>query len=310
MIPNRIGRRRHGVESSDRSATDPIWERAFTHAPIGAALLDLAGRWIDVNDAWCDLLGYSRQEMLSMRPADITYADDVESSAAVLDDLVSGRKKTATLKKRYRHKDGHPVWVLIRSSVIPTTDGQPACLVSYCEKLDDQFSSNTHLEHLALHDPLTGLANRTLFRNRLQHELAQLDGQEGAVAVLVIDLDELKPINDTYGHAAGDHVILAAADELLGVARPADTVARIGGDEFAIVRLATDAQAAEHFRDHIAQRLRAEREIGQWRLKIRGSVGLATTTDPATPPEVLLHDADRNMYWHKQNTRTNTGDPT
>ncbi|MBB5158524.1 sensor domain-containing diguanylate cyclase [Saccharopolyspora phatthalungensis] len=290
-------------ETTDLPAFSALWRRAFNNAPIGMALLDLNGHWTDINDAWCDLVGYSRQEMVGMRYSDITYAQDQERGAAALADLVSGRATTVSLKKRYRHKNGRPIWVLVRSSVVPGADGRPAYLVSQCEELSERCVSDAQLAHLALHDPLTGLANRALLADRLTQVLTELKRDGGVVAVLVADLDDLKPVNDTHGHAAGDQLLITAADELLNAARPGDTVARVGGDEFAVVSRVSDVQAATEFRDHIARSLATERETPHYRLRVRASVGLATTADPTTRPEELLHDADRDMYRRKNGAR-------
>ncbi|TDD55916.1 sensor domain-containing diguanylate cyclase [Saccharopolyspora elongata] len=293
-------------EIEDRPETGPLWSRVFANAPTGMALLDHDGRWTDVNEAWCELLGYSRREMLEMHSSDVTYAQDHDHAAAALADLAAGRLTTVSRKKRYRHKNGHPIWVLIRTSVVPGADDRPAYLVSQCEELGERGSSDVHLAHLALHDPLTGLANRALLDDRLAHVLADLDRHGGVVAVLVADLDELKPVNDTYGHAAGDRLLMTAADELLNAAGPADTVCRIGGDEFAVVSRVPDVRAAAEFRDRVARRLRAECDTPHGLLRIRASVGLATTTDPATRPNALLHEADRDMYRRKHDMRAVT----
>ncbi|GAA2805710.1 hypothetical protein GCM10010470_46210 [Saccharopolyspora taberi] len=283
-------------EISDPRESAMLWSRAFGSAPVGMALLDLNGDWTAVNDAWCELLGYTRDEMLSMRCSDATYAVDPESEAAALADLVAGRVGSVSLKKRYRHKDGHPLWALVRTSVVPGADDRPMYLVSQYEALSERCMTDTTLAHLALHDPLTGLANRALFADRLEHGLAQLRRNGGVVTVLVADLDELKPVNDRYGHAVGDQLLIATADELLNGVSPDDTVARIGGDEFAVVSHLPDVAAAEVLRDRIRQRLRTERVIAGHRVTLRASVGLAITQNPDTAPDDLVHCADRNMY--------------
>lgn len=283
-------------EISDPRETATLWSRAFVNAPVGMVLSDLNGDWTAVNEAWCELLGYTRDEMLSMRCSQATYADDLESGVGALADLVEGRVGSVSLKKRYRHKDGHPLWVLVRTSVVPGADGRPMYLVSQCDVLSERCMTDANLAHLALHDPLTGLANRALFADRLEHDLAQLRRSGGVVAVLMADLDELKPVNDRYGHAVGDQLLVAAADELLNGVGPGDTVARIGGDEFAVVGHVPDVAAAEVLRDRIRQRLRTERVISGHRVTLSASVGLAITRNPAIAPDDLVHRADRDMY--------------
>jgi diguanylate cyclase (GGDEF)-like protein/PAS domain S-box-containing protein len=300
---------RHGVllsqfeEIDDPRETATLWCQAFANAPIGMTLMNLKGYWTAVNDAWCEMLGYSRDEALSMCYSDVTYADDLESSTAAFDDLVEGRVSSVSMKKRYRHKDGHPLWALVRTSVIPGADDRPTYLVSHCEELSERCMTDAHLAHLALHDPLTGLANRALFADRLEHELAELQRAGGVVVVLVADLDELKPVNDRHGHAAGDRLLVTAADELLNAVSAGDTVARIGGDEFAVVSRVADDAAAEALRDRIERRLQTERVTFGCRLRLSASVGFAITADPGAEPDELVHRADRDMYRRKNNYR-------
>lgn len=286
---------------SDPQETATQSSRVFTHAPVGMALSDLSGDWAAVNDALCELLGYTREEMLSKRYFEATYADDLECGAAALTDLVEGRADSVSVKKRCRHKEGHPLWVMVRTSVVRGADGRPMCLVSQFDELSERCMTDTTLAHLALHDPLTGLANRVLFADRLEHDLAQLRRNGGVVAVIMADLDELKPVNDRYGHAIGDQLLATTADELLKGVRPDDTVARIGGDEFAVVSHLPDEAAAELLRDRIQQRLRTERVLSGHRVALSASVGLAITRDPATAPDDLAHRADRDMYSLKNN---------
>ncbi|MEV0052488.1 diguanylate cyclase [Saccharopolyspora shandongensis] len=279
---------------------ETLWERCFATAPIGMALLDLQGQWTSVNDALCGLLGYRRNELLAMHFSDLTYPGDHEQGNTALSDLREGRTKTVSIEKRYRHKDGHPITVLIRSSVITGPDGMPSFLVSHYEAIGNGRMTDTQLAHLALHDPLTGLANRALLADRLHHNLAALAGGSGVLAVLVADLDGLKQVNDQYGHLAGDHLLIAAAHALLGGVEPGATVARLGGDEFVVADLVDDIPAAEALQDHITQLLNTQITAAGHQLNLKASVGIAVTQDPTTPPEELLHAADQDMYTRKK----------
>jgi diguanylate cyclase (GGDEF)-like protein/PAS domain S-box-containing protein len=285
---------------TSRRESEMLWRKSFDNAAIGMALLDLQGRWTTVNDALCALLGYDRDKLVGSEFAALTYPEDQEQGLVALTDLVEGRQDTVSVEKRLRHQDGHPLWVLIRSSVVPGPDGQPAFLVSQYEEIGNGRMADDHLAHLALHDPLTGLANRALLADRLTHQLAELTRSGGILAVLVADVDELKPINDRYGHAAGDDVLTAAAHGLLSAVRSGDTVARIGGDEFVVASIVADVSAAELLRRRIAQHLDVEIPTGGQHLRLRASVGLAVTDDPTTSVRDLLHRADRDMYLHKR----------
>lgn len=291
----------HDVSAQHES--ELLWRRTLTSAPIGMALLDLDGHWTEVNEKLCELVGYRREELLAMHFAELTYPGDNAEGLSQLADLAAGRKETVHLEKRYRHKDGHPFWMLIRSSAIRGPDGRPAYLISQYEVIGNGRMSDSHLARMALHDPLTGLANRALLNDRLEHELTELGSKGGVVAIVLADVDELKLVNDEYGHAVGDQLLTTAAHELLSVVGPGDTVARLGGDEFVVITRATDLRAARDLRDRVAQALRTTVVAGGHRLKMRASVGFATTDSAATPADALLHEADTDMYAHKRRGR-------
>jgi diguanylate cyclase (GGDEF)-like protein/PAS domain S-box-containing protein len=290
-----------------RREAELLWQRSFANAPIGMAVLDLKGAWTAVNDTLCGMLGYTREEMLSMSFTDITYEDDEERGMAALADLVEGHVDSASVEKRYRHRDGHPIWMLIRATTVPGADGAPAYVVSQYEDIGEQRLVDAHLAHLALHDPLTGLANRALLSDRLDHGLQQLARGSGVLAVVLADLDQLKPVNDRYGHALGDQLLIATARELQLAVRAGDTVARFGGDEFVVVSLLPDEEAARTLRERVEWHLNTEVVVHGIRVRLRASVGHTTTSDPAVAPDVLLHAADRDMYVSKHRRREAQG---
>ncbi|GAB3285772.1 PAS domain S-box protein [Parasphingorhabdus pacifica] len=283
-----------------RRETELLWQRTVAHAPIGMALLDLNGHWTEVNDQLCELVGYHRKELLGRHFLELTYPTDREEGMDALAELLSGRREVTSIEKRYRHKDGHPFWMLIRSSVIPGPNERPAYLVSQYEAIGEGHMRDSHLAHLALHDPLTGLANRALLTDRLERAFAELLGQQGMLAVLLIDLDDLKPVNDTYGHAAGDRLLATVADELLNAVRAGDTVARIGGDEFVVLTQVADFAAAEALRERISTLLSIEIRVTGQSLGMSASVGLAATRNPQQSADALLRDADHDMYRRKE----------
>lgn len=286
-----------------RRESETLWRRTLTNAPIGMALLDLDGCWTEVNERLCDLVGYDRQELLGRSFLELVYEGDDERGRATLADLRAQRRDSGSLELRFRHRDGEPFWMLVRLSVVPGADDRPAYLVSQYEavgggvRLDDQQMAE--LARMALHDPLTGLANRALLVDRLEKEISELPEQGGMVVVLMVDLDELKPVNDSLGHAAGDELLKAAAHELQSAVRLNDTVARIGGDEFVVVSDARELDEAERLRERVAQRLDTEVAGAGRRIGLSASVGLATTRNAATSAQNLLHRADQDMYARK-----------
>ncbi|GAB3299920.1 PAS domain S-box protein [Parasphingorhabdus pacifica] len=291
----------HAQDVTDQHEFTVRWKRTFAHAPIGMAMLDMHGVWTEVNAALCELLGYSRDELMDLQPADLTYPD--EEASAVLADVFEGRIDRASLETRYRHKAGHPVWLLIRVSAVPGPEGEPVYVVGQYEEIGDRRMSDEHLAHLALHDPLTGLANRALLADRLDHALAELPRDGGVLAVMLVDLDKLKQTNDRHGHAVGDQLLISVGDALLHAARTGDTVARFGGDEFVVVGRVTDLAASEAFRDRVEKCLQTDVVVSGRRVSLQASVGLAATTSPTISSVELLDAADRDMYLRKARTR-------
>ena len=155
------------------------------------------------------------------------------------------------------------------------------------------------LQHQAFHDSLTGLANRALFTDRLTHAMARQERAKRSLAVVFLDLDDFKTVNDSLGHVAGDQLLTAVAERLRGVMRPEDTVARFGGDEFAILVEDTSREAARRVAERVLAALRSPFELQGKQVYVRGSAGVAVTLPGATPAEDLLRHADLAMYTAK-----------
>lgn len=263
---------------------------------VGMGVLDLTGRWEKVNPALCELLGRSAEELVGIRVGEVTFPGDELADGPALADLRAGTRSMLALEKRYRHRDGHPIWVLIRATILPGSEGSSDRILSYYEDIGERRDADARLAHLALHDPLTGLANRALLADRLEAAQARLVRDGGAIAVLYCDLDNLKPVNDRHGHAAGDRLLIAAARGLQATARWTDTVARVGGDEFVVVAHVADEQDADGLRARAERNLNVDVVADSKRLRLRATVGLATVTDPRRAIAELVREADRDMY--------------
>jgi diguanylate cyclase (GGDEF)-like protein len=155
----------------------------------------------------------------------------------------------------------------------------------------------------ATHDPLTGLANRALFFERLRHEIECARRASRAFAVLNLDMDGLKPINDNHGHRAGDAAICAVAARVRSGSRSADTVARMGGDEFAVLLSSAGHDDAQQLRHRLEESIRAPFEFDQKEFALSASIGSAVFPEDGTEPDVLLEAADRSMYSSKRSRR-------
>jgi len=149
------------------------------------------------------------------------------------------------------------------------------------------------MRHEALHDPLTGLANRTLLRDRLEHALVRFEREGSATGVLFIDLDNFKQINDEYGHATGDVVLVELGQRLRTAVRPGDTIARLGGDEFVVVCEDIDEQSALALGHRLQEAIRRPLTTGGVKHELSASIGLALGH---SDPDALLSDADAAVY--------------
>ena len=160
-----------------------------------------------------------------------------------------------------------------------------------------RLRTEQQMRHEAVHDPLTGLANRTLLRDRLEHALARSQREEDkATGVLFVDLDNFKQVNDAFGHAAGDAVLVELGRRLKAAVRPADTVARLGGDEFVVVCEEVDAEAVLHLGDRLLASIREPVEVAGVVHKLTASIGIALGR---IDPDALLGDADAAVYQAK-----------
>jgi|GEM_PF-827963 len=175
-------------------------------------------------------------------------------------------------------------------------------MVRLAEMMHHQQRAETALRHEALHDPLTGLANRTLFYDRLEHTLQLARRDASGVALLLVDLDDFKKINDEKGHAVGDRVLQKTARRLLECTREPDTVARLGGDEFAVlIHNLTSIEDYSVVARRILAALAAPIDLGRESIRVSGSVGIAFSAAGASPGDQLFNEADAAMYAAKGN---------
>ncbi|MFC1680899.1 EAL domain-containing protein, partial [Pseudomonadota bacterium] len=232
------------------------------------------------------------------------YRDTLEYS---LLDYLRGDGRTffgMELRTRTEPGDGKQYWVMLRGKVIRDESGQATRMSGSLTDITDAKLQQSAIEHQALHDALTQLPNRLLLQDRLEQTIAnsRRGGQE--FALLIMDLDRFKEINDTVGHQIGDEILEQVAVRMLKVARETDTVARLGGDEFAILLPATRADRARHMAEKIRLALRRTFDVGHHSFVVGASVGIATYPDHGETAESLLRRSDVAMYHAK---RSNAG---
>jgi diguanylate cyclase (GGDEF)-like protein/PAS domain S-box-containing protein len=283
----------------------------FDEAPVGLALVDVraAGgpRFVQVNRALARILGRPRTGLLGLPMDAVAHPDDEPGIRAVLAELVGGAATAHRGEARYRHADGRDLWVLVNAWTTRVTPGDPAPaarhVVLHVEDITARRHAELELSHRAMHDGLTGLPNRALLLDHLTGALARAERLRTYVAVMFLDLDHFKDVNDTLGHDAGDRLLVDLANRLRRCLRDTDTAARFGGDEFVVVceGLATPDQAAASA-GRVARALRTEIQAPHHPIMVTVSVGVATSRGTSAPAE-LLREADAAMYRAKERGR-------
>lgn len=274
---------------------------AFDNAGTGMMFLNVDGALQKANHAMFVLLGYTEQQLLRRRVQSLVCPDEAASISAGIAGLVAGEVTVYQAEHGFRHADGHVVWGLLSGSVVQDEDGRPHDLVLQVEDVTARKQVEIQLAHQALHDDLTGLPNRLLLAEHLSRACARAERTGTYVAVLFLDIDDFKEINDSLGHVAGDHVLVEVAARLRGCLRDMDIAARLGGDEFVVVcEDLSDPAEANRVADRIDQVLAVPLTAGVNHVQVSTSVGIATAAHSAHP-EDLLRCADTAMYQAKTN---------
>jgi diguanylate cyclase (GGDEF)-like protein/PAS domain S-box-containing protein len=290
-IDDRVADRRALAEANER------FRSAFEEAPIGMALADLDGRLFRVNTSMAKMLGYECEDLLGVPVSQITDPQDRDSSGSEMRRLVAGEIESYRIDKRYLHADGHAIWASLSVSLVRSPDGEPLYQIGQIEDITERKAIAERLTHAAIHDPLTGLPNRTLLGDRLgvALERARRNGRE--VGVIFLDLDRFKFVNDSLGHVTGDELLKILAGRLRTAMRPSDTVARFGGDEFVVLCEEMEGPAAvmdvaERVADAIAQPV----SVTDQEVFVTASLGVAVSAKRTAGADDLLRDADAAMY--------------
>ena len=274
-------------------------------APIGMCIVSLSGRFMNVNQALCRIVGYESDELTSKTYMDITHPDDLHIDDYHVQQLLSGEVKSYQLEKRYVQKDGQVVWVQLTASLFRGENHVPLYFIAQIEDVTERKLWQEEVQKQAFFDALTNLPNRRMLLNRLHQAISQAERYSRPMAVLFIDLDHFKEINDTMGHDAGDIILKEVAERLSVCVRTHDTVSRQGGDEFVIILTEiTDAEDAIIVAEKILHALTEPIRINDAQVIIGSSIGIATRSskDKVSSDEIMKR-ADTAMYMAKTSGR-------
>jgi diguanylate cyclase (GGDEF)-like protein/PAS domain S-box-containing protein len=273
------------------------FELVFERAPIGTGLIDQQGRWVLVNQALCDITGYTAAELIGQRFVDITHPEDATADTARRQQLLDGEIPTFQAEKRYFNAAGETMSALLSFSLVRDRHDEPLHFIVQMQDISERKHLEEHLRHLADHDPLTGLRNRRLFEHDLKLQLGRCQRYSEQAALLAIDLDGFKQVNDHHGHKVGDDALKAVARTLTRRLRATDLVARLGGDEFAVLLPHMDREGAEIVAEDLMRVIEAcVVDAGEKVVHLAGSVGFALIDHSTVTDTEILVEADRAMY--------------
>lgn len=271
---------------------------AFEQAAIGIVHTSMDRRYLQINQKYCDMLGYTRDELLGQSADSVTHPEDREDSGHHRQQLVSGIKDSVSAEKRYVRKDGKLIWVNRTVSLVRDHAGQPLYFLHLVEDIMERKRLEAELRELAATDMLTGLPNRRAFIARLEEEHARLkrfDAQQAAV--LMLDLDFFKRINDTHGHPAGDAVLRRVAEVINDQIRQVDFCSRLGGEEFAMLLAGAAPVAALEFAERLRRKIAEASVTYEGKvITVTASIGVAALQASDDNADAALLRADQALY--------------
>lgn len=282
------------------AASEEQLRTIFDQAPIGLARVDLSGHVREANLALRTMLGLADADILGTPFARLLGQGDGEPADRIAD-FIAGGGDHFTAEFSLDRGEGGPRWGSASLSMVRGGDHEPLYLIGMLEDVTSRRARTEQLEYQALHDSLTDLPNRTLFTDRLAQAILTAQREHRRLAVLILDLNRFKEVNDTLGHPLGDALLQQLGPRLAAQLRESDTLARLGGDEFAVVLpTADDEQGAALAASRILQALREPFTVDGRKLSVGGSIGVALAPDDGLDPVSLLRRADTAMYAAKR----------
>jgi diguanylate cyclase (GGDEF)-like protein/PAS domain S-box-containing protein len=301
-------RRTHELELR---ASEERFRHAFYDAPVGLAITaatppDALGRFLDANEVLCELLGHDRGRLLQMTAQSLTHHDDLDCDASATAELLSGKIDRHQSERRYIHASGAVIDTAVGISLIRDAAERPVQFITQIEDVSVRKRYEKQLQHRAHHDPLTGLYNRKRFGEALDAQVARVRRYAATGALLMIDVDHFKDVNDRLGHNAGDELLVSVARVIQGRIRETDVAARLGGDEFVVLMTDGGEPEAQTLADDLADLIR--RHTPSLAPVVPGaitaSIGIAVFDDRKNLAAAeIVAEADTAMYAAKHDGR-------
>ncbi|HUL96192.1 MAG TPA: EAL domain-containing protein [Usitatibacter sp.] len=279
-------------------ASESRFHSAFSHAAIGMALVTTEGRFTQANKAFSDMLGRNPAELLATRLQDVVNSADLDALMGPINKLVKAELPSVHMEIRARHRDGSDVWIALNVSLARDWQMHAQNLIVQAQDVSARRRAEAELYHNAYHDNLTQLYNRVHFDEQLNRAIARVQRHpEQRFAVMYLDFDRFKVVNDSLGHRAGDELLVNVARRLKSMLRETDVLARLGGDEFAILveDLPRQRDAVE-LAERIHKELQKPVQLGHMEVAISASIGITFSTNNYQSSDQIIRDADIAMY--------------
>jgi diguanylate cyclase (GGDEF)-like protein/PAS domain S-box-containing protein len=281
---------------------------AFDLAAIGMALVAVDGPFLLVNSSLCKIFGYSEEELLISNLQMLTHDDDNDKMLdRHLRQLLTDELPSFQIEEECYHKIvGKVVWTLLSASLVRSAAGEPLYFIIQIQDISGRKAAEQQLVYIANHDPLTGLLNRAQFHDRFTQTLSSVRRHETKLALMFLDLDRFKLVNDTLGHRIGDLLLQAVSERLKNSVRSNDILARLGGDEFIVLlsdiyHIDDVARIAQKTIDILSQPFTLEGND----IVVTASIGISVYPDDGGSSQILLMNADTAMYLAKERGKNN-----
>jgi len=284
-----------------RAEVEQRFRLAFEDNIAGMVFTDLEDKILEVNRAFCQMVGRTKEELLGVNSTPFTFPEDIGITEEAHHRLLQGESGPMRYTKRYVHKDGRVMVVEVNKSTALDDEGTSLYFVISERDVTEERALTAELSRQALHDPLTGLANRVLFVDRLSQAQARMVRQGGLAAILMLDLDDFKGVNDAFGHHVGDQLLVSIAHRFNQLTRSSDTLCRFGGDEFLYLAEGLNSpQEAEQITGRLLDVFTEPFFIAGVQFEQHASVGVVICDGTRLDYTELIQDADVAMYEAKR----------
>jgi diguanylate cyclase (GGDEF)-like protein/PAS domain S-box-containing protein len=285
-----------------RWASEARFAAVFSEAPIGIGVSTVDGELLEINGFICDLLGYPREQLLKWTQADFAHPDDPVGVEERYAELIAGSRDYFRIEKPFLRADGTVVWTDMVVSLIRDKHGSPCYVVGMVEDITERYDLHLRLRHQAMHDPLTGLSNRSRFFQQLEGILSAAQPTD-KLGLLYLDIDGFKAVNDTLGHDVGDELIRTIGARLGELGAGTTLVARTGGDEFVVLIPGADRAAAVAVAERVLAAVRIPVGLRGQSVAVSASIGVVAGPVGQATAADLMRAADTTLYWAKSQGR-------